>query len=103
MPQEYSYLSRLSKMNSVLFVLLAIPPTLAAAFIIMSGDIFLIRRDVSSNENKLVSWRDDGMTANFSEHSSKLLIIDEPTLPLLPKTKTLIIDPFFYFYKHYTF
>jgi hypothetical protein len=69
-----------------------IPPTLAAALIIIDGfksSIFFL---VSSKENRLVSSRVEEMTSYFSD-PSKTLLKDFPTNPLLPNITTLIFTP----------
>jgi hypothetical protein len=67
-----------------------IPPTFAAAFIIMSGFTDFIVAFVSSNKNKFVSFLLDSTTSVKRFELLNLLTTEEPTRPLLPKIKALI-------------
>jgi|TARA_B110000003_G_C16605842_1_gene517462 hypothetical protein len=76
-------------------VLLAkIPPTFAAALIIKSGLVSLINFEVSSKENKSVSFLEEGITSVTVSEFDKILTKLEPTSPLDPNINTLILLPF---------
>jgi len=88
------FILRFSNKNSALFVLLAyIPPTLAAAFISISGLVSNNNFFVSSNEKRLVSFLVEPINSNFLLACDKNLNRELPTKPLLPSTNILINTP----------
>jgi len=89
------FIFKLSRINSVRYVLLAkIPPTFAAALIIRSGFTSLIVWDVWSKENKSVSFLEEGTTSDTIFDCDKTFTKLEPTNPLDPKINIFILFPF---------
>ena len=88
------FIFRFSNINSVLFVLFAtIPPTFAAAFIKISGFVLSINFLVSSKLNRSASSLVAGIMLYPSFSFARVDFNDDPTKPLLPKIKTLILIP----------
>ena len=75
-------------------LLAKIPPTFAAALIIKSGLAAVIDFEVSSKENKLVSFLEEGITFVTLSEFDKILTKLEPTNPLDPNINILILLPF---------
>lgn len=96
----FKFIFKFSIINSVRKVLLAsIPPTFAAALTIMSGFTDFIIVFVSSKWNKFVSFLLDSITSEIILELLNLLTTEEPTRPLLPKIKALIIHLFKFYSK----
>ena len=75
-------------------LLAIIPPTFAAAFTITSGIVSSIVLVVSSKEKRFVSLRLEGMTLVTIFEFDRIFTRFDPTKPLDPKIKTLIIFSF---------
>ena len=75
-------------------MLAIIPPTFAAAFTITSGMVSSIVFNVSFKEKRSVSLRFEGMTWVTIFEFDRIFTRFDPTKPLDPKIKTLIIFSF---------
>ena len=75
-------------------MLAIIPPTFAAAFTITSGMVSSIVFNVSFKEKRSVSLRFEGMTRVTIFEFDRIFTRFDPTKPLDPKIKTLIIFSF---------
>ena len=68
------------------------PPTFAADITITSGVLFSINFFVASKENRSVDSLLDFINLETLGEFFKTLVTEDPTSPLLPTTRTLIVN-----------